>query len=119
MELRWNNARPDAGPEGKKAKPNASHSVQGLEIKEPFSTSGRGIRMSLTSPLIDQANFTQNPLQRSAGDKAMFRQQSIAPPLFYCLENAQAVMRQPACVRFSAAAKVADSFTAFPCCVKV
>jgi hypothetical protein len=55
MELRWNNGRPDAGPEGKKAKPNASHSVQGLEIKEPFSTSGRGAKMSLTFPLIDQA----------------------------------------------------------------
>jgi hypothetical protein len=36
MELRWNNARPDAKPPGKKAKPNASHSGQGLEIKETF-----------------------------------------------------------------------------------
>jgi len=36
MEPRWNNARPDAGPEDKKAKPNASYSGQGLEIKEKF-----------------------------------------------------------------------------------
>src|SRR5436190_1780095 len=35
-EPRWNNARPDAGPEDKKAKPNASYSGQGLEIKEKF-----------------------------------------------------------------------------------
>src|SRR6266849_2472345 len=55
MELRWNNARPDAESEGKKAKPNPSHSGQGLEIKETFPTSGRGRKMSLTSPLIDQA----------------------------------------------------------------
>jgi hypothetical protein len=35
-EPRWNNARPDAVPEDKKAKPNASYSGQGLEIKEKF-----------------------------------------------------------------------------------
>src|SRR5260370_35918481 len=62
MELRWNSARPDAGLEGNKAKPNASHSGQGLEIKETFSTSGRGTRMFLTSPLIDRSGVsTQNP----------------------------------------------------------
>src|SRR6266581_4258474 len=55
MELGWNNARPDARPEGEKTKPNTSHSGQGLEIKETFSTSGRGRKMFLTSPLIDQA----------------------------------------------------------------
>jgi hypothetical protein len=36
MELGWNNARPDARPEGEKTKPNTSHSGQGLEIKEKF-----------------------------------------------------------------------------------
>jgi hypothetical protein len=36
MEPGCNNARPDAGPEGDKTKPNASHSGQGLEIKEKF-----------------------------------------------------------------------------------
>jgi len=36
MEPRWNNARPHARPEDKKAKPNASYSGQGLEIKEKF-----------------------------------------------------------------------------------
>src|SRR5712691_3851492 len=55
MELGWNTARPDAGADGEKAKPNTSDSGQGLEIKETFSTSGRGRKMSLTSPLIDQA----------------------------------------------------------------
>jgi len=55
MELGWNTARPDAGADGEKAKPNTSYSGQGLEIKETFSTSGRGRKMSLTSPLIDQA----------------------------------------------------------------
>src|SRR5512132_3523768 len=55
MELGWKNAGPDAGPNGEKAKPNTSYSGQGLGIKETFSTSGRGRKMSLTSPLIDQA----------------------------------------------------------------
>jgi hypothetical protein len=62
MELRWNNVRPDLGPQGKKAKPNASHSGQGLEIKETFSTSGRGRKMFLTSPLIDQALALRAPV---------------------------------------------------------
>jgi hypothetical protein len=35
--------------------PNASSSAQGLEGKEISSPSGRGRKMSLTSPLIDQA----------------------------------------------------------------
>jgi len=55
MELGWKNAGPNAGPNGEKAKPNTSYSGQGLEIKETFSTSGRGRKMSLTSPLIEQA----------------------------------------------------------------
>jgi hypothetical protein len=33
-------ATPDAELEGKKAKPNGSHSGQGLEIEETFSISG-------------------------------------------------------------------------------
>jgi hypothetical protein len=81
MELRWNNARPDAGPEGKKAKPNASHNVQGLEIKERFSTSGRGTKMSLTSPLIDQAISLIDPsmsvtaiLRRQSGSEILGKQ---------------------------------------------
>ena len=40
---------------GQKAKPNASYSGQGLEIKKTLSTSGQGRRTFLTSPLIDQA----------------------------------------------------------------
>jgi hypothetical protein len=67
MELRWNNATPDVGPEGKKAKPNASHSGQGLEIKETFSTSGRGRKMFLTSPLIDQAITLKTPAPQNRG----------------------------------------------------
>jgi hypothetical protein len=55
MEPRWNKVRPDATPKGNKAKPNASISGPGLEVKQALSTSGRGIRMFLTSPLIDQA----------------------------------------------------------------
>src|SRR5438552_3632610 len=55
MQLRWNHARPAAGPEGRKPKRNGSHNEQGLEVKDTLSPSGRGRRMSLTFPLIDQA----------------------------------------------------------------
>ena len=34
MELRWKNARPDAGPEDKKAKPSASYSRQGWKSRK-------------------------------------------------------------------------------------
>ena len=46
----------------KRQKPNASHSGQGLEVKKTFSTSGRGTRMFLTSPLIDKA-FTRSVIE--------------------------------------------------------
>jgi hypothetical protein len=64
MEPRWKHTRPDARLEGKKAKPNASHSAQGLDVKETFSTSGRGRKMFLTSPLIDQAFSQAAPFLR-------------------------------------------------------
>src|SRR6266550_1211662 len=51
MQLRWNHARPAAGPEGRKPKRNRSHNEQGLEVKDALSPSGRGRKMSLTSPL--------------------------------------------------------------------
>src|SRR6476661_2632756 len=55
MQLRWDHARPTAGAEGRKTKPNRSHKEQGLEVKNALSPSGRGRKMSLTFPLIDQA----------------------------------------------------------------
>jgi hypothetical protein len=54
MQLRWNHARLAAGPEERKPKRNGSHNEQGLEVKNALSPSGRGRKMSLTSPLIDQ-----------------------------------------------------------------
>ena len=57
MQLRWNCARPAAGPEGRKPKCNGSHNEQGLEVKDALSPSGRGRKMSLTSPLTDQASL--------------------------------------------------------------
>src|SRR5438445_11715351 len=47
MQPRWNHAR-SAAP------PNPSSHAQGLEGKEISSPSGRGRKMSLTSPLIDR-----------------------------------------------------------------
>ena len=47
MQPRWNHARSTA-------RPNASSRAQGLEGKEISSPSGRGRKMSLTSPLIDR-----------------------------------------------------------------
>ena len=55
MQLRWNHARPAEGPEGRKPKRNGSRNEQGLEVKDALSPSGRGRKMSLTSPFIDQA----------------------------------------------------------------
>ena len=55
MQLRWDHARPAAGAEGRKTKPNRSHNEQGLEVKNALSPSGRGRKMSLTFPLIEQA----------------------------------------------------------------
>src|ERR1700758_4269152 len=55
MQLRWDHARPAAGAEGRKTKPNRSHNEPGLEGKNAISPSGRGRKMSLTCPLIDQA----------------------------------------------------------------
>ena len=55
MHLRWNHARPAPGPESRKPKRNGSHNEQGLEVKDAPSPSGRGRKMSLTFPLIDQA----------------------------------------------------------------
>jgi hypothetical protein len=48
MQPRWNHAR-------SAAQPNSSSHAQGLEGKEISSPSGRGRKMSLTSPLIEQA----------------------------------------------------------------
>src|ERR1700758_1823290 len=47
MQLRWNHAR-------SAAQPNASSRARGLEGKKISSPSGRGRKMSLTSPLIEQ-----------------------------------------------------------------
>src|ERR1700693_2482711 len=55
MQLTWNHARPGAGPEDRKPKRNGSHNEHGLEVKDALSPSGRGRKMSLTFPLIDQA----------------------------------------------------------------
>jgi hypothetical protein len=55
MHLKWNYARPAAGPEGRKPERNGSHNEQGLEVKDALSPSGRRRTMSLTFPLIDQA----------------------------------------------------------------
>jgi hypothetical protein len=55
MQPRWNHARPAAGAEDRKPKRNGSHNEQGLEVKDALSPSGRGRKMSLTFPLIDQA----------------------------------------------------------------
>ena len=55
MQRTWNHARPAAGPDGRKPKRNGPHHEQGLEVKDALSPSGRGRKMFLTSPLIDQA----------------------------------------------------------------
>jgi len=39
------------GHRGREQKPSASHSAQGLEVKESFSTSGRGKSIFLDIPL--------------------------------------------------------------------
>jgi hypothetical protein len=55
MQSRWNHARPAAGLETESQKPTARITNRGLEVTESLSPSGRGTKMSLTSPLIDQA----------------------------------------------------------------
>ena len=57
MQPRWNHTRSAARPTSSRA--------QGLEGKEISSPSGRGRKMSLTSPLIDQA-FTLIDLGRAS-----------------------------------------------------
>jgi len=37
MQLRWDHARPAAGAEGRKTKPNRSHNEQGLEVENALS----------------------------------------------------------------------------------
>src|SRR6266849_4351050 len=56
--LRWNNAQ---GPQGKSVEPSASHSGQGLRVKERFSTSGRGRSFFLTSPLQKNSFKRESP----------------------------------------------------------
>jgi hypothetical protein len=57
MQSRWNHARPAAGLETESQKPTARITNRGLEVTESLSPSGRGTKMSLTSPLIDQASL--------------------------------------------------------------
>ena len=66
MQLRWNHARPAVTPKGRKTKPEPGclSEPTGLEAKEPLSFSGRGRKMSLTSPLIDQALYTNDATLR-------------------------------------------------------
>jgi len=65
MKLRWNHARPAPGPEERKPERNGSHNEQGLEVKNAHSPSGRGRKMSLTFPLIDQAISRIDPTKAS------------------------------------------------------
>ena len=84
MQSRWNHARPAAGLEGRKPEANGAHNEQGLEVTESLSPSGRGTKMSLTSPLIEQA-FAQacavcSPQSGRMSAIGMF-QQLMAPAL--------------------------------------
>src|SRR5437660_9130695 len=68
MEPRWNNARPDAGPEDKKAKPNASYSGQGLEIKEKFLHFRSREKNVLDIPSYRSGDCTNNRVNDLNGD---------------------------------------------------
>jgi hypothetical protein len=85
MQLRWNHARLAAGPESRKPKRNGSHNEQGLEVKDALSPSGRGRKMSLTFPLIEQA-LSQlcafcSPDRRKESANLCYRDFSTAPVL--------------------------------------
>jgi hypothetical protein len=72
-EPRWNNARPDAGPEDKKAKPNASYSGQGLEIKEKFLHFRLREKNVLDIPSYRSGDSAQNPYERNRDIKSTMK----------------------------------------------
>jgi hypothetical protein len=71
--LRWNNAQ---GPQGKSVEPSASHSGQGLGVKERFSTSGRGRSFFLTSPFYRSGVYTNYGI---VNEVAMFDNYAVTP----------------------------------------
>ena len=66
MQPRWNHATT--------AQPDASPHAPGLEGKDAFSPSGRGIKMSLPCPLIDQAISLIDPVVGGLSVMGIFRQ---------------------------------------------
>jgi hypothetical protein len=71
MQPRWNHAR-------SAAQPNSSSHAQGLEGKEISSPSGRGRKMSLTSPLIEQALALIDPgLPRKQGFEYSYHKRGV------------------------------------------
>ena len=86
MQRSRNHAKPAPGPESRKPEPSGAHNAQGLEVAESLSPSSRGRKMSLTSPLIDQA-FSQacavcSPFPAILSAIGMFRQ-----PTTGCLQK--------------------------------